>query len=247
MGGIPDNFGVQTYCLRGFKSNEQVAQIVGQLELASIELCGVHVDFDAPDTFDAAIEAYRGNNIEITCIGPERITSNEVAARHRFEFARLCGARFMSVDFLPGDVPACYRLAEKLADEYDVRLAIHNHGGGHWLGSAQMLEHVLGQTSPRIGLCLDTAWALDAGDDPIEMARRFGERLYGVHIKDFVFDQARKPEDVVVGRGNLDLAALQRVLDEVDFQGYAVLEYEGDVDNPVAALHQCVEAVRQLG
>jgi len=39
-------------------------------------------------------------------------------------------------------------------------LVIHNHGGRHWLGSAQMLAAVFAQTGPAIGLTLDTAWAL---------------------------------------------------------------------------------------
>ena len=73
----------------------------------------------------------------------------------------------------------------------------------------------------------------------------FGERLYGVHIKDFVFDRAGKPEDVVVGTGNLDLPGLFKAMAEVSFNGSPILEYEGDIENPVPALRQCVEAVRK--
>ncbi|NCO33377.1 MAG: hypothetical protein GW893_05835, partial [Armatimonadetes bacterium] len=76
------------------------------------------------------------------------------------------------------------------------------------------------------------------------MANRFGDRLYGVHIKDFIFDRARKPEDVVVGTGNLNLEALFEAMNKVDFSGYAVLEYEGDVENPVPAVSKCVASVR---
>jgi sugar phosphate isomerase/epimerase len=109
-----------------------------------------------------------------------------------------------------------------------------------------MLRHVFKTTSPRIGLCLDTAWALDSGEDPVKMTREFGGRLYGLHVKDFVFDRAGKPEDVIVGTGNLDLSGLVEACREVDFNGYAVLEYEGDVENPVPAVRKCVEAVRSV-
>ena len=108
-----------------------------------------------------------------------------------------------------------------------------------------MLNQVFDNTSDRIGLCLDTAWALDAGEDPVAMAEKFGDRLYGVHFKDFTFDTARKHKDVVVGTGNLDLAGLYEVLKKIDFTGYAVLEYEGDVDNPVPALSECVEVIKK--
>ena len=70
--------------------------------------------------------------------------------------------------------------------------------------------------------------------------------LCGVHVKDFVFDRAARPEDVVVGTGNLDLPAFQQKLTEVGFTGPAILEYEGDVDDPVPALTECVAAIRGI-
>ena len=142
--------------------------------------------------------------------------------------------------------PQCFKTAERLADEFGINIAIHNHGGRDWLGNRDMLRRVFATTGPRIGLCLDTAWALDAGEDPLKMAEMFGQRLYGLHIKDFVFDRARRPEDVIVGTGNLDLPRLIGLLKKLDFNGYACLEYEGDVDNPVPALKKCVEAVKRL-
>jgi sugar phosphate isomerase/epimerase len=65
-----------------------------------------------------------------------------------------------------------------------------------------------------------------------------------VHVKDFVFDRAGKPSDVVVGQGNLDLHAFLKTLGEINFDGYFTLEYEGDVNDPVPSTRQCVQAVR---
>jgi sugar phosphate isomerase/epimerase len=106
------------------------------------------------------------------------------------------------------------------------------------------LEDLFHRTSPHVGLCLDTGWMLDSGENPLEVARKFRDRLYGVHMKDFVFDRAGKPEDVVTGTGNLDLDGLASFLVEMDFDGYLSIEFEGDVDNPVPALKRCVEAIR---
>ena len=141
-------------------------------------------------------------------------------------------------------MPACYRTAEKLAEEYDINLAIHNHGGRHWLGSAQSLEAVFQQTGPRIGLMLDTAWAQHSHEDPVELATRFADRLYGLHVKDFMFDSSGQHRDVVVGTGNLDLASLDAALAASDFAGAVILEYEGDVEDPIPALRECVEKLR---
>jgi len=237
--------GVQSYCFRNFKTNPEVIELVKKCTLSKIELCGVHADFTDEATFDGAINAYKAGGVDIVSIGVQGMKGDRATEEKFFEFVSRSGARFMSVDFVLGSTPESFRVAEELAEKYDVRLAIHNHGRRHWLGCAAMLEHVFSRTGERIGLCLDTAWALDSGENPVEMAERFASRLYGLHFKDFVFDRAGRVEDVVLGEGNLDLAAFVDVLKKIDFSGYAVLEYEGDVENPVPALSRCVAAVRE--
>ena len=68
----------------------------------------------------------------------------------------------MSISFKPEAMFDGLKNIEKLADEFDVQLGIHNHGGYDWLGNSAILEYVLGKTSKRIGLHMDTAWAIDA-------------------------------------------------------------------------------------
>jgi len=244
MTDIKAELGAQSYCFRHFKENRQVLELLQECGLQRIELCGVHVDFSAESTFDEVIATYREGGVEIVSIGVQRFQGDAAREAKYFEFARRAGCRVISADFDIAAAPRAFTVAEELAEKYDVRLAIHNHGGRHWLGNAQTLRSVFQNTGERIGLCLDTAWALDAREDPIAMIEEFGARLYGVHIKDFVFDRAREPEDVVVGSGNLDLEQLTSTLRAVNFEGYAVLEYEGDAENPVPALQKCVAAVR---
>lgn len=241
---VGQELGVQSFCFRHFKDNATTARLVKQCGLSRIELCGVHVDFQAPDTFEQVIKTYRDAGVEIVSIGVSGMAADEGRERNHFEFCKACGAKFMAVSFAIEAVPDCFRTAEKLSEEYGVLLGIHNHGGGHWLGSTQALEWVFKSTNARIGLCLDTAWALDAGQDPVAMAEKFAGRLYGVHIKDFVFDRAGRPEDVVVGTGNLELKKLIEAMVAAGFAGAVVLEYEGDVEDPVPALTKCADAVR---
>ena len=40
-------------------------------------------------------------------------------------------------------------------------------------------------------------------------------------------------------------SSLYDALKKIDFDGCAVLEYEGDVNDPVPAVSRCVQAVRQ--
>lgn len=235
---------IQSYCLRGFKDNATVAGKVRDCDLDRIELCGVHVDFRDEASFTDVLSTYHDAGIRIVSIGVEQFADNEARERKLFEFARRAGCPTISADFAPATVPACYRTAEKLAEEYDINLAIHNHGGRHWLGSAQSLEAVFQQTGPRIGLMLDTAWAQHSHEDPVELATRFADRLYGLHVKDFMFDSSGQHRDVVVGTGNLDLASLDAALAASDFAGAVILEYEGDVEDPIPALRECVEKLR---
>lgn len=107
-----------------------------------------------------------------------------------------------------------------------------------------MIDLLLASTGAGIGVMLDTAWAIDALPEPTELADLAGDRLYGVHLKDFVYQGGREPVDVVVGSGNLDLSELAAVLDRIGFDGPLILEYEGDIEDPMPALASCVEVMR---
>jgi sugar phosphate isomerase/epimerase len=236
---------VQSYCFRGAKDNAKVIEMIKAVGLSNVELSGVHVNFSDESVFDEVIGLYHGAGIRTCGLGVQNFTGNAEVERKWFEFAKRAGATTISATFALNTTPDSFRVAEALADEYDVNLAIHNHGGRHWLGSAEMLGHVFKTTSPRIGLMLDTAWALHSGEDPVAMADRFSERLYGVHLKDFLFDSAGKHQDVIVGTGNLDLPKLFATMRKNGFEGNLILEYEGDVNDPVPSVKECVSAVRK--
>lgn len=241
---IAKELAVQSYCFRNFKDNVKVASMVKQIGVSAIELCGVHIDWFKESLFDEVIKIYRDAGVKIGSIGVNYL-DGKADERKMFEFVKKAGAKFMSISFQIDAVPNVYRATEKLAEEYDIKCGIHNHGGRHWLGSAEMLTRVFKDTSPRIGLTMDCAWALHAHEDPIAMVEKFADRFFGLHLKDFTFDRAGKHQDVVVGTGNLDLPRLKQALAKINFNGYAVLEYEADADNPVPALTECVKSIKE--
>lgn len=240
MGAIADRMAVQTWCFRGLQTNARVAAAVREAGLSRVEL-SKFAEFQQPQTFDATIADYKNAGVEIISAGVFGIGRG--GERGFFDFARKAGLKQVSIDFAIETMPENFKLAEQLADEYGLLLGIHNHGGGHWLGCPAAIDYVLKRTSKRIGLCLDLAWAMHSHQDPVAMVERFGERLYGIHLKDFIFDRAGRHQDVVVGTGNLDLHKLKAALQKVGFGGIAVLEYEGDVDNPLPAIKECVKSI----
>ncbi|HRK30385.1 MAG TPA: sugar phosphate isomerase/epimerase family protein [Tepidisphaeraceae bacterium] len=240
---------IQSYCYRGFKALPAFIEQLRSTGVAATEICGVHASFNDPATFGSTIEPFQKAGVQIVAIGVEKLTGDLVKDAPRFEFCKAAGVRNMSVTFDPGIMDnqfAAMKNVEKLADQYDLKLGIHNHGGYDWLGNIPMLKYIFDRTSPRIGLHLDTAWAIDAKHNPVQMVEQFAPRMMGVHVKDFVYSPKREPKDVIIGEGNLDLPKFMQTLKQINFSGPLVIEYEGDVENPVPALKQCVAALNKL-
>jgi sugar phosphate isomerase/epimerase len=237
---------IQSWCFRHFKT---IPEFTAQLKAAGVtatEICNRHGNFNDPATFADQLAQYKKAGVQLVAIGVEKLTGNIETDKPRFEFCKQAGVKEMSISFGPEAMFDALRNVEKLCDQYDMTVGIHNHGGYDWLGTPVILKHIFKNTSKRIGLHLDTAWAIDAKQDPIKMAEQFGERLYGVHVKDFVYTRDRQPQDVVIGTGILDLPKFMATLKQLNFKGPLVIEFEGDETNPVPVLKQCVEAMRKL-
>ncbi|MBC8105123.1 MAG: sugar phosphate isomerase/epimerase [Anaerolineae bacterium] len=237
---------IQSWCYRHFKEVPAFIEQLKSTGVSATEICAVHADFSAPATFAKTIEQFKKADVKLVAIGVEYLSGNTEKDQPRFEFCKQAGIKHMSISFQPESMWDGLKNIEKLADQYDLKLSIHNHGGYDWLGNATILKYIFSKTSERIGLHLDTAWAIDAKQDPIKLAEQFSKRLYGVHVKDFVYDRARIPSDVIIGTGNLDLPKLMTSLQQMNFSGPLVIEYEGDEQNPVPALKKCVEVMKKV-
>ncbi len=243
----PD-FGVQSYCFRHFKDNREVAAKVRECGLDKIELCGVHADFDVPETFGDVVQIYRDAGIGIVSIGVQTF-GGEDRERKWFECAALAGAKHLSAHFKVETFPRAIEKVRAWSREFGIRVGIHNHGGYSFGGQPDVMAHLLSLGAPEIGICLDTAWALQIGPgagNPVAWVKKFPQAIYGIHFKDFVFGPDGSWQDVVIGEGNLRLKEFLKALKDIDFRGFSVLEYEAEAENPVPALRRCVERMREL-
>ena len=234
--------GIQSYCFRKFLPLESLMDCLKQVGLKYVEIWPGHQNFDVePSQVRRMLDTLAANGIRMDSYGQVKFTSDERNARKIFEFCKMAG-----VEAITADVdPEAFEATDRLCDEYGIDVAIHNHGRKHRYGKMAELEAAFSKTSERFGLCLDTAWMLDAGEDPLEAVERFRSRLYGVHIKDFAFDDNGEPQDVIVGTGGLDLPKLMRMLNDTDYDGYLSLEYEGNADDPLADVTACVQEVQK--
>ena len=240
---------IQSWCFREFKPLPEFARQLKAAGVTATEVCNVHIDFTAPATWPGALDALREAGVTVVAIGVETLTGDADKDRPRFEFCKQAGVKNMSITFGPealDDNAAALKRIDQMAGAYDLQLGIHNHGGYDWLGNDRILKHVFSKVSPRIGLHMDTAWAIDAKQNPVNWAQQFADRLCGIHVKDFIYDRERNPKDVIIGDGILDLAALMKVLREGHFTGPMVIEYEGDASDPVPVLKKCVGRLAEM-
>ena len=117
-----------------------------------------------------------------------------------------------------------------------------------------------------VPLCLDTGHLLVGGTDPVELVRSVPERVLHVHLKDVDAGWAAKVRDGDVsytdavaagmyrplGRGDVDVAQIVRLLEGRGYQGWYVLEQDTvlagppDGDGPLADVRDSVAYLRSL-
>ena len=227
MFNLSSQLGIKSYSFRNIKEIPDLIAAVKECGVDGIDLSACHVNYDDVAQQEKVIGLCREAGIRISGIGVANLKSDEAFNRRFFAFAQRAQCGLVSLSFEPTDHENVIKMITRFCDEYGVRAAIHNHGGRHWMGNPTALRYVFGKCGKEMGLCLDTAWCLQAGGNPLEWLEIFGEKLYGVHFKDFTFSPDGKPQDVVVGQGALDLPAFIEKFRQLPFDGSAVLEFEG--------------------
>jgi sugar phosphate isomerase/epimerase len=135
---------------------------------------------------------------------------------------------------------------EKLVAEYDMRIAIHNHGPGTLYDKLDSVMQAVKGRDGRIGVCVDCGHFMASGEDPIQCLLKLRDRVYGIHLKDIAEFGAKSP-NVVLGKGHLDVVSLFKTLRTIKFpaDGALSLEYEAYPDNPLDDLKACLAIVKE--
>lgn len=239
---------IQSWCYRHFKAVPDFIAKLKETGVSATELCALHANFTDPATFADTKKTFDLAGVQIVAIGVEGMTGDPARDKPRFEFCKALGVPNMSIHFAPDLMDnnfAGLKNVDALAEQFGVKIGIHNHGGYDWLGTDRILRYIFDRTR-HIGLHMDTAWAIDAKQDPCKWAETFKDRLTGVHVKDFLYSEKREPRDVIIGTGILDLPKLMSTLKTNHFTGPIVIEYELDAENPVPALKECVAKLKTL-
>jgi inosose dehydratase len=231
--------GLASYTLRKFGLERTLAE-TARLDLKYISLKDFHLPLKstpaecekvAQEVKKAGIELYGGGVIYMR---------NEAEVNHAFDYAKAAGMKIIigvpEHEFLP--------LVNKKVQEYDIKLAIHNHGPTDKIYPTPASAYeLIKDLDKRIGLCNDIGHTMRAGIDPAESVEKFADRLLDVHIKD-VTEATRNGQTVEMGRGVIDIPKVIKALLKIEYQGVVAFEYEKDADDPFSGLTESVGYVR---
>jgi inosose dehydratase len=211
-----------------------------RLDLKYISLKDFHLSLDStPDECQKAAEQVRKAGIELYG-GGVIYMKNEAEVHHAFDYAKAAGMKVIigvpQHELLP--------LVNKKVQEYDIQLAIHNHGPTDKVYPTPASAYeLIKDLDKRIGLCNDIGHTMRAGIDPAESVEKFADRLLDVHIKD-VAEATKNGRAVEIGRGVIDIPKFIRTLLNIEYPGVAAVEYEKDADDPFSGLAESVGYVR---
>jgi sugar phosphate isomerase/epimerase len=237
--------GLATYSLSKLPLDEVIAD-AKKLDLHNVSLFGTHCPWAAGTTEQCrtAAQRFKDAGLTVTGCGVINLPNQEGTVRRAFENAQAVGLPTMICK------PArdAFPLIEKYVKQYNIRLAIHNHGpGDNGYPSPFDAWKAVQSYDERIGLCIDVGHAYRAGADPAEAVRKCHPRLYDVHMKDSLAEVgATQDIPVAVGQGHLDIKGIFAALIEVNYSHIVAFEYEKAEKDPMVGLTESVEYVRKI-
>lgn len=229
--------GAQSYSFRKFTTVGAIVQLK-RLGLSQMEFCAVHFppDPDSPGLGET-LRILEEQGITVPCFGVEAFTADVEANRKKFEFAKKLGSSYLSTD----PEPDAFDNLEKLVEEYNIKIAIHNHGPGARYDKVQDTLTAVKGRHPYIGACLDTGHAIRSGEVPHELVEQLGDRLLSLHLKDW----KAGGEETILGEGDMDLEKMVSALRSIHFSGFICMEFELDPEDPVPGMLRGLENWRQ--
>ncbi len=240
----PIRLGLASYTFRNFTR----AQMIGFMKQLSMS------DLNAKDTKDhlpmsseeeaRAVADYRDAGVKLHAAGAIYFPKDEDDdIRSKFEYCKRAGIGvIVAGDPAPNTLPRI----ETFVKEYDIRIAIHNHGPEDKLFASPLdvLKAVRGM-DPRMGCCIDVGHTVRAGTDVVHAIREAGSRLFNVHMKD-LSSFTDKESQVAVGEGKMPVREIFEALIATKYQGCVDLEYEIQPDNPMPGVIESFAYMRGM-
>lgn len=227
----PIRLGLASYTFRNF-TRAQMIGFMKQLNVFDLNAKDVkdHLPMNPEDEARAVAE-YDAAGIKLHAAGAIYFPKDEDDdIRSKFEYCKRAGIGvIVAGEPAPGTLPRI----EKFVKEYNIRIAIHNHGPEDKIFASPLdvLKAVQGM-DPRMGCCIDVGHTVRANTDVVHAIREAGPRLFNVHMKDLT-SFSDKESQVAVGEGKMPAREIFEALVATKYKGFVDLEYEIQPDNPM--------------
>jgi sugar phosphate isomerase/epimerase len=239
----PFKMGIHSFSLRGYRRGDKAdlgkaLAVTQELGLHYWESYADHIptllDARELDPYQRRLESA---GVKVLGYGVVPLTKDPTKNRVFFQFAKLMGLTYLSANPDPSALDG----VDKLIEEFDVAVGIHNHGPRDRYGRIDTIAEAIKNHHPKLGCCIDTGHFLLAGEDPVRAVQVFGKRIYGVHLKD-----AKDAKTfTILGRGDLRTSDLLRALAQLKYDQCLALEYEERPENPMDDLRACLKAAQE--
>ena len=236
---LPFELGLASYTLRKFDLAKTL-EMTNRVGLKHIALKDVHLAMNSsPEQIKEAVAKVKEAGLDLYG-GGVIYMRDEAQVNQAFDYAKAAGMRVI----IGVPQPELLPLVDKKVKEYDIKVAIHNHGPGDktYPVPATVYENIK-NLDKRIGLCNDIGHTIRAGVDPVASIEQFADRLYDIHIKD-VTAADPKGGAIEVGRGVINIPQVIRTLVKINYTGIVSFEYEKSEDDPLPGLAESVGYVR---
>ncbi|QDK79071.1 sugar phosphate isomerase/epimerase [Spirosoma sp. KCTC 42546] len=159
-----------------------------------------------------------------------------------FSFAKDMGILNINSEPTPQQMP----LVRKLADEYKINVALHNHPKPSRYWHPDTVLAAIGN-SKYVGSCSDLGHWVRSGLDPIECLKKLNGHVLGMHFKDVKKDTPDgKYHDVVWGTGDCKIEQVITELKRQKFKGPISAEYEYHWENNGPEIAESVKNFREI-
>lgn len=163
------------------------------------------------------------------------LSNDEAENRVVFDFAKAMG-----IETIVSEPPAeAFELIDRLCQEYDINMAIHNHPRPSKYWNPKKVLEVCQGRSKRIGACADTGHWMRSGVDPLDALKMLEGRIVSFHFKE-LNKSDRQGHDVPWGTGAGDVKAWLAEIKRQDVKAVFSIEYEHNWMNSVPEIAECV-------
>ncbi|MBA4321767.1 MAG: xylose isomerase [Odoribacter sp.] len=227
--------GIAGYSFSKIPVNKAI-EIMKRAGVANLALKDVYLPLNSTkETIATVIDKFKAEGINVYAVGVIYMkTIRDVD--QAFEYAQMAGVRLITGapdhELLP--------YVEEKVKEYKIRLAIHNHGPDNPLypNVPDIWSHIR-DMDQRIGICIDIGHTTRDGKDPADDIKRYGTRIYDVHIKD-VTRAAKEGTTIEMGRGIINIPKVVAALRKIKYTGMCSLEFEKDMNDPLAGIAESI-------